>query len=952
MSNVLHLSTPTVNFPVYPEYPGKLHMVYYKAPLVNVKECLDETEAGLLVDIETAKAAKLFISKMKEFIAYEKTQHTSFYCSRVPYTTLPSSIMLDVLIPTKDGATSDIADVSYDLGFRFGGKMKANAEPGERELAEKLIEDANTVFVKRLLNHGIKAVIEEGLVKQYSFFTSPPSGLKKMSGYFLSSEAWKLPRIQKAAWFGLSPKEINSLTNGKVVFPKQVMQMRGLFTSSAIPSSKFFGDGRFIDPRKAIVMPKVQRILSGKVREVRGRFEKDQQEVYRTDLDRALADGQNIGNPMKFGKFVGQLRMLTFKGLDVCFDIVNWAKYRGVKPIVNDFYKVKHDLSKEDWDILITLDSWKMGKVFKSWDDCCNAAAEMGITEFYICATNSVEKMTVNVARQCWNSLFAITNEQLFPFVKPSIDKVNKADTLEGAAKLLREDFTEEISDKTGIAQCISIDEELVGIPAIWRKVAQIKESRWCKVAGGSIKLPGCSAYLVDDPGLVCDGWFGIDVNNNYAGLFRPGEVYIPDCPRKSGKISLLRYPHAYMEWAVMELKNNEWLQNWLPDHVCVVNGHDLTPRILMFDVDGDHATIVFSEELAKIAEHMRKRFNILSLYYDPKSAEGKPVGETREAFIDQAVECIVKCKAYNMVGPYSNIVRTVWTKVTSSAEEMLEKGLDCVACDGKQPVTVRTMLRCAAYAAQKVNEAVDSQKTYALDFINEQFSQAFSGTPYNQRFRDHSPVETEKNHRFDSDHWKNSLRPMNGTVDRISGFCEKYSAPELKLDIEQLKPDLSAFLDSRYMKGFQPVKSVISDDLLYDMEYIGRVNTAEGMTIMRDLQEGNASFSDLLHVLHYMYGESFSVFAKNSDDELEKSAHYVEQIRRIQNVVADYFRLADKYADMSFEEALHAAGNSALRTVMTLSKHNDTMDDKFILFLFDVFGEVWAENAENNALQ
>ena len=91
---------------------------------------------------------------------------------------------------------------------------------------------------------------------------------------------------------------------------------------------------------------------------------------------------------------------------------------------------------------------------------------------------------------------------------------------------------------------------------------------------------------------------------------------------------------------------------------------------------------------------------------------------------------------------------------------------------------------------------------------------------------------------------------------------------------------------------------------------------------------------------------------ATYSDDELEKSAHYVEQIRRIQNVVADYFRLPDKYADMSFEEALHAAGNSALRTVMTLSKHNDTKDDKFILFLFDVFGEIWAENAENSALQ
>lgn len=962
--NNLNLPAPNVEFPEYPKYPEKLHMSYYKAPLIDVKECLTNDERNALMDIKAAKNGSQMIEALKAFIECMKGRNQHFVCSRVEFTTLPSSIMLDLLIPTEDGVATDIADVKYDLDLRLSGLVRKYSSPAQKIYINNLIEKANKIFIKKLLSHGIKAVLEEGeegFACQFSFFTSPPAGLKKMSAYFLSTEAWQIPSIKTASWFGLSPTEMNKLTKGKIVFPKQIMQMRGLYTSSAIPTSKFFNDGRKVDPKKVIVMPKAKRTLSGWVNEVRGLY--DQKEVYRTDLDRAFGDGQSIGNPRKFGKLACQLRFMGFKGLMCCFDVVAWAQYRGIDPVVTDIYGVKHNLAEEDWDLLTTLDSWKLGKVFPHWNDCVAAAEKIGLTEFYICAMNSVEKKTVNVARQCWNSLFAITNKQLFPFIKPMLDKINKADELEGAAALLREDFAEELTDKTGLAQCLALDSHWLALGAIFRKAAQIKESRWCKVAGGSVKMPGVSAYLIDDPALMCDAWLGIDINNDYAGLLRPGQVFVPDCHRASGKITLLRYPHAYMEWAILNLVNNAWLRQWLPEHVCVINGHDLTPRILMFDVDGDHATIVFSEALAEIADAIKKRFHIIPLYYDPKSAEGKPVGESRNEFIDQAVECIVKCKEYNMVGPYSNVVRTVWSIITTDAEQIMKDGLDAVVYEygDDEVVTVRDLLRAAAYAAQKVNEAVDSQKTYALDFIDEDFEEQYSGTPYNQRFRDHSPKDIKNpetglytSKRWDSPEWakdKRAMDPMNGTVDRIVELCMKYSDVKLKLDASQLELDWELFLDDRYLTGYQPRKMAITEDLYQQLRLIGRANTDHAACIMQDLQNGNAKFEDLLHLCHMLYGESFSVFTKNEDDEIAKSAHYIDEIARIQDIVANYFALSEKYASMSYDEALHAAGNSALRTVIRLAQQDNPNDDKFILFCFDVFGEVWAENAENNAL-
>lgn len=953
------LPAPNVDFPEYPKYPEKLHMNYYKAPLLDVKDCFDMTEQELINGVCFAKSAKQALYFLRKFIAYEEAQRKPFVARRMAFTTLPSSIMLAGLMKVliKDGATTDLADMRYSCDLKVSRKALEKASPEEKRDVEFYLDKALRSYVERLVSNGVTYTSKEGVKTHYGFFTSPPAGLKKMSGYFLSSDAWQLPEVKTASWFGLSPAEINRLTKGKIVFPKQIMQMRGLYTSSAIPSSKFFDDGRYIDPKKVIVLPKVRRTLSGLVREVRGLSPADQQEKFRTDLDRAFGDGQSIGNPRKFGKLCCQLRYLGFKGLMVGFDIVAWAQYRGIAPVVTDIYDVKHDLSKEDWDLLTTTDSWKLGKVFSHWDDCRKAAESMGITEFYICAMNSVERMTVNVARQCWNSLFAILNKDLEHYIKPALKKVNKADTVEGAARLLREDFAEELSDKTGLAQCIALDSELVGISAIFRKIALIKESKFCKIAGGSVQMPGVSAYLVDDPALMADGWLGIDVNNNYAGLLRPGQVYIPDCTRTSGLIALLRYPHAYMEWATLNLTSSEWLRKWLPEHVCVINGHDLTPRILMFDVDGDHATIVFSESLAKLAKAIKDRFHIIPLYYDPASAEGCPVGENKADFVKQATECIALCHAYNKVGPYSNVIRTVWSMIDVDPETIWKDGLDTIVYDdGYLQYNLRQLLLYASYGAQKVNEAVDAQKTYKLEFIDEIFSETFSGIPDNQRFRDHSPEDNKenKNKRYDSCEWvKNErLMPrMKGTTDRITDICFKYSDPELHLDVEKLNPDLKNFLDQRYLTGYQPIKSAASDDLLYDMEYIGRINTDHGEAIMSDLKNGTASFSDILHLLHCMYGESFSTFAKNSDDELEKSAHYVEQISRIQNIIADYYRLADKYSYMSFDEALHAAGNSALRTVINLSNKNDPTDDKFILFCFDVFGEVWAENAENNVL-
>ena len=68
------------------------------------------------------------------------------------------------------------------------------------------------------------------------------------------------------------------------------------------------------------------------------------------------------------------------------------------------------------------------------------------------------------------------------------------------------------------------------------------------------------------------------------------------------------------------------------------INVHDLLPRQLMCDFDGDIALVVDDENLVKTAEHCNTDADTAVLYYDPQKAPKKPL--TDEA-IEETMEML-----------------------------------------------------------------------------------------------------------------------------------------------------------------------------------------------------------------------------------------------------------------------------------------------------------------------
>lgn len=915
----------------YPEAPHEFRMKYYSAALVTLQELLSPEETSLLNKLAglTGQCSYEFAKTLGQLEELEKrlTNAPLTMPEKRQYQTLPFSMMSYIGNVKEDDRTEYVANVTYDERdfLDIVGLKKGDGRIIKKETRNNYIGRLQAIFrtlVDRFIDNGIyDALLDE----TYVWYVASPSGLKKMSSYFLSkSFIMNHPAIM---WWGLNPHWFNQRKAKGFIFTK-VLQMRALMFSSAVPSSDVYGHPINID--KIIVMDKVQVTVHGDVDHVslNGKVTRE----LNAEVDRAFGDGQGEGNARKFGHCAAQVRCLFVKGLIHFGDIVKWARLHGVKQvIVEDLYGKKWDLENEDWDIILTPDSFKAHGLYGlEWPEVIGICEAVGIDQFFICGIAQKEKDTVNVSRQMNNSLVGLNDKALHDYINPTIKKLERCNSYDGAVALLSED-DERHAEKSGLAHVMAVAPEAIGIKEVFQEAGTRYQLRWCRAMSGEIRTKGIMEYALDDPTISYRAWLGLPYNEK-GDILHAGCMACSDAPR--ALLDVLRSPHAYMEHNPLR---NVWTPvhaQWYAPHMVVLNGRDLTPRVLMCDTDGDHLTVVFDEKLAFAITVMKRQLDIVPLLYEAQKGDPKPLGETREAFNEQVKECIFTCQAYNKVGINSNLIAHAWAdwnEVPLTAEQARER------------------LHRIAFVAMKVNEAVDAQKTYKYIELPSDLIKELRKKPASQRYykAKRNPIPNEENGyelttmgRQEHDY----LMPAKkGAVDRMSAMIREKVGPHL-----EIKEEIPGF-DWDWMiptgKLTQIGKGPMTAQLLSLLYSLGKPMLQTTEELMEKAKAGESlQLFELMEILKDLTESAYAKFAKTEDNQIALSVAYVRMLDTAKKIIFNwaYFntselkkRRANGTLSSSFVEKCVL---KHLVKSLRVDKHGNIR-----LFAFDLFGETWA---------
>lgn len=915
---------------VYPNIPVDFPIWYYEAPLANFVDALDETELGFIKEFGnlTENCSYQVARLLNNFEQYEKSMvRMPLTLLTQEYSTLPSSMAAYLLGIKKESRDEQVMVACYPeesfnqmmyLGREDGRYIKADTR--RQYMAQR--ERIYVMILSRVIINGIN-----GYGRHYTFYTSSPAGLKKESAYFLSDEcALKNPHL---FWFGLNPAAINENTNGNIVFTK-LMQWRALFFSSAIPSSLVFG--KPIRPDKVFCLPKIDLVVNETVDHVSMTGEITRETK---DCDRAFGDGEGLLNPNRFGKAVAQTRYLGTKILLVGYDIELYAESKGLEPVVTDVRQRKINLKETEWDALITPDGFKMLKPLGGWENAVSLARSFGLKEFFVCGIAREGKHIIKLSRQMTNTLFGLTDEELLRIIDPTIDRLNSHNTVEGAIKLLNEDNA---AEKTGVAQMLDVYPEAIQLPEIQTLAAIKHQLAWCHANGGEIRVPGRMQYIVDDPQLMARGFLGMDIYDIKEDLLGKEEGFMSDL--KPELLTILRSPHAYMEWATFRNIKNQDTEFWYPEHVIVESGRDINNYINKNDVDGDEGVVPEWSWLAEVVLDMRIKFDIVPLEYDALKGEGKPILTTRDGFYSQVIECIRICHQYNLVGRYSNLIAHIWADIQKVPET---------------PEEARKLLHEAAFIAKKINEAVDSQKTYKMVMLPDAIVFALSKKPQNQRYFEAKRNENIGDGILNGPALTTYLAPKydiedalmpegEGSVDRIGRLIRDRVSPVITIDTSsQQKFDWNLLIAKRAKIG----KGQVIGALMSLVMTVGSPNNEKDQKVLTGLKAGEKiGLTDLVRLLYHLNAQNMGVFTKNEDNELVKSVHYVRQMDTINKVLCNFAVLNSSTLKGKSLQEVRSVVASVLADMLSMQncKNRD-----LIPFVFEVFGDVYAKNIVYN---
>ena len=905
---------------------------HYSAPMYIFDDMLDSDQKAYIEKAAACKSIAEALIPLRSMGAMLDMTTGPLHAVNVPeYNALPASMLSELL------AISEGTETNKICLFRFQVKP-SNFLPDHllKNAEARQIAEVNSIFAS-LQNNIIRRAVEFGFVTEqgvdYRFYTCSPGQLKKQSGYWMEACAFK--RNQRLFWGNLTPNEINAncTKDGKVkgIAMTKILQYRALLTSSCVPSSRVLG--KKISLRNLICIGEHEKTMTANVMSVSADYNISEGE--RSDIVNNMFDGMAIFDSAKIGWTMIQLRGFGMKGLGVPVDWTGYCDHKGYTRnddcwLVTDVDGVVHDLKKETNIYgVVNTSVFKMLKMFGSWKHYVECMEELGMDEIYVCNINEEKDETKRLSRQMMQSLFDLNHNELEYMASDSLSKLMDYSSLETATSIMAE-LDREYDRRTNLGKLVSKYPDIMAESCVQKELKDRYVKQYNSAMCGELNMNGRYYYVAADPCAWMDIVFGKKrIDDPNLGWLKADECRCDAYPH-ANELIVLRSPHAFMEWATLyQAKHNPFVKSM----AIYTSVHDLTFRILQMDYDGDHLLVIDDEKLVSLVKRTKERYQIPVVYYEASVAPNPgPMPTRAHDFSEKIVECIQKCAEYNKVGAYSNLVTAAWSAYRHDMSDKERKDL----------------LRDIAVIAAGINHAVDAQKTYHLEFLEEcarDLVKRYTFKPYNERFKNATPKKPNSD-----PSWDNETRLKGeGSVDTLGGIVSSIVPDHLVLDTSSLNFDwhMMKHPDERFNK--QIGKAVVDEHIATSVRMLGRSNHEQDARIIEQMMNGQrVGFSDLLPLMKYLNNVFFEEFKEVEDDIVTIKNVNQSRYEIMRHIILEFVRTGTPVAaDMTDEEVLLLAANSALKMAYTANKHTGLRR-----FIIDLFGDLYAENVLRNVAQ
>lgn len=432
-------------------------------------------------------------------------------------------------------------------------------------LTDELTTDI--IVVQTFFYKVIEQLIKDGFTyngEKYRYFTSSAGQIRLKKTVFIKQSLWD--KYEKSLICGLTIDRINDC--GGINVNKFLAYLA--LSNSATDLWEDF------DIDRCIVVPDFETNVNGNVDFV----DHITYTVQRKNMDVPIPHTDGCGMILpSLSKKNFMIRVPWIKGLLASFDFIKFIKRNNCSPIVTDIYGKERDIIKENIKIIFTESQFKMHKYYTDWEEYKTMFKKYSC-QAGICNLEEDYFPNATINYQMVQSLTDIKKDELDQILKKSKDTLyNLSRDKNTMLKVFG--VTRYNMNKTYLQQALEIYPEMLQDEYCKHTLRQIKNSLVKDYRSAKLEIEGKYTFLIPDMYAFCENLFlGIEKPN---GLLKNGEVFCK-LYENGKRLSCLRSPHLYREWANRDNTINDINREWFTTNAIYTSTHDLISKILQFD--------------------------------------------------------------------------------------------------------------------------------------------------------------------------------------------------------------------------------------------------------------------------------------------------------------------------------------------------------------------------------
>lgn len=480
--------------------------------------------------------------------------------------------------------------------------------------------------------------------ERYVCFTASAGQIRTKKTVFIKESLWE--KYQRTLMCGLTIHKINEL--GGININKYLAYLA--LCNSATDLWEDF------DITKSIVVDDMETVVTGVVDFI----DHKTYEITRKEMGIPIKHTDGCGMILpRVSKKNMMVRLPWVKGLLAVFPFDKFIREANKYScehnygVVEDIYGIKHDILKEDIEVIFTKSQFKMYKFYTNWQQYIDYFYEYGCSAGK-CNEEEDFLLDARLNYQMLQTLTDVSHDELEKLAARSVDKISRI-AINKDTMLNVFGATKENSHKNFFQKCLQLYPELLSDPYSRELLKQIKKSMITEAKAAKLELQAKYVFLIPDLYAFCQWLFMGD--KNPSGLLQDGEV---SCSiyKQFDKLDCLRSPHLFREHAVRRNVVNPEIQRWFSQRAIYTSCHDLISKILQFDCDGDKSLVCAEPLLVEIAERNMK--GIVPLFYEMAIAGQMQITD------QQIYDGLIAAYTGGNIGMISNDITKIWNDTDS----------------------------------------------------------------------------------------------------------------------------------------------------------------------------------------------------------------------------------------------------------------------------------------------